>query len=53
MEDYDGGNNDGYPLHGVADAKCQRRDLVQGHVRYLVVQVVEHTLGSHPPTILC
>ncbi len=50
VEDDDGGDNDGDPLHGVADAECQWWDLVQWHVGHLVVQVVEHTLRRHPPT---
>lgn len=36
-EDDDRGYNDRYPLHGVANAKCQGRDLIQGHVRHLIV----------------
>lgn len=51
MEDYDGRNNDRYPLHGVTNTKCQRRDFVQGHVGNLVVQVVEDALGCNPPAI--
>jgi hypothetical protein len=50
LEDYDGRDNDRNPLHGVADAECQRRDLIQRHVGHLVVQVVEHALRRHPPT---
>ena len=50
VEDDDGGDNDGDTLHGVADAECQRRYLVKGHVGHLVVQVVEHALCGHPPT---
>jgi hypothetical protein len=49
LEDDDGGDDDGDPLHGVADGERERRDLVQRHVRHLVVQVVEHALRSHPP----
>jgi len=52
LEDYDGRDNDRDPLHGVADAECQRRDLIQRHVGYLVVQVVEHALRRHPPTYI-
>lgn len=50
LEDYDGGDNDRNPLHGVANGECERRDLIQRHVGYLVVQVVEHALRCHPPT---
>ena len=50
LEDYDGGDNDRNPLHGVANGECKRRDLIQRHVGYLVVQVVEHALRRHPPT---
>lgn len=49
VEDDDGGDDDGYPLHRVADAEGQRGDLVQGHVGDLVVQVVEHALSGDPP----
>ena len=51
MEDYDGRDNDRYPLHGVTNTKCQGRDLIQGHVGNLVVQVVEDALGCNPPAI--
>lgn len=40
---------DRYTFHGVTNAKCQGRDLVQGHVWHLVVEMIEHTLGRHPP----
>lgn len=50
LEDDDGRDDDRNPLHGVADAECQRWDLIQRHVGYLVVQVVEHALRRHPPT---
>ena len=49
MEDDDRGDYDRYTLHGVSNAKCQGRDLIQRHVRDLIVEVVEHTLGRHPP----
>jgi hypothetical protein len=32
VEDDDRGDYDRYPFHGVSDAKCQGRDLIQGHV---------------------
>lgn len=50
-EDDDGGDNDGYPLHGVSNAKCQGWDLVQGHVWNLIVQVIKHALCRHPPIV--
>ena len=49
VEDDDGRDDHGDTLHGVADAEGERRNLVQGHVRDLVVQVVKYTLCHHPP----
>jgi hypothetical protein len=49
LEDDDGRDDDGDALHGVADGEGEGRDLVQGHVGHLVVQVVEHALRRHPP----
>jgi hypothetical protein len=49
VEDDDWGDNDRYPFHGVSNAKCQGRDLIQGHIWHLVVEMIEHTLGCHPP----
>lgn len=49
VEDDDGRDDDWYALHGVADAKCQRRDFVKWHVGDLVVEVVEYALSRHPP----
>jgi hypothetical protein len=49
MEDYDGGDYDRYPLHRVSYAECQGRNLIERHVWNLVIQVVEDTLGRHPP----
>lgn len=37
MEDDDRRDYDRYTFHGVSNAKCQGRDLVQGHVRDLIV----------------
>ena len=51
MEDYDGRDDDRYPFHSIANAKCQGRDFIQRHVGDLVVQMVEDTLSSYPPTI--
>lgn len=32
MEDDDRGDNNRNTFHGVADAECQGRDLIKGHV---------------------
>ena len=50
MKDDDGGDYDGNPLHRVSHAKRQGRDLVERHVRYLIIQVIKDTLSCHPPT---
>lgn len=49
LKDDDGWDNDRYALHRVAYAKGQRWDLVQRHVWYLIIQVIEYALCSHPP----
>ena len=49
MEDDDGRDYNRNSLHCVPDAKCQGRNLIQRHVRNLIIQVVEDTLSYHPP----
>ena len=49
VEDDDGGDYNRYTFHGVANAKCQGRDLIKGHVWDLIVEMIENTLGCHPP----
>ncbi len=52
VEDDNWGDYDRYTFHGVSDAKCQGGDLIQRHVRHLVVKMIEHTLSRHPPNEL-
>lgn len=49
VKDDDRGYNNSDTLHGITDAKCERRNLVQWHVRHLIVQVIKHTLCHDPP----
>lgn len=51
-EDDDGRNYDRYTFHGVSDAKRQRRNLIQGHVRHLIIEMVENTLRCNPPIFI-
>lgn len=50
VENDNGGDNHCHALHGVTNAEGEWGNLVQGHVRDLVVQVVEYTLRHYPPT---
>lgn len=49
LEDDDGCNDHADSLHRVANAEGQWGDLIQRHVRNLVVEVIEHALSSDPP----
>ena len=49
VEDDDGGDNDGYSLHCIPNAKSQWRNLIKWHVWNLIIQVIENTLRRYPP----
>ena len=51
VEDDNWRNYNRYTFHGVSNAECQRRDLIQRHVWNLIIQVIKYTLSCHPPVV--